>query len=175
AFYVLGHDVERFVAPRYKAAHLEHGLSDHEPVALEDLGPYDERDVAELVLEGDEDRVGAGVLSSDDQPGDGDLGCIFQAGYVLTGRDLFGKTLSGSCPVRPGVKGLSEHRRADRAGRPPIAPIGGPTPWSRKPRRRPDSRSPRAGGRYASWRPRGCGTGLPAPGPGGWSPRWLHR
>ncbi len=61
---MLGHDVERFVASRYKAAHLEHGLSDHEPVAVEDLGPYDERDVAELVLESDEDRLAQWALAA---------------------------------------------------------------------------------------------------------------
>ena len=91
---MLGHDVEGPAPPRDDAADLEHRLSDDEPVALKDLWPYDERDVAKLVLQGDEDGVGAGVLPADDQPGDGDLGAVLKARYVLAGRDLFGKALS---------------------------------------------------------------------------------
>ena len=62
--YVPGRDVERTLPPGDEAADLEHRLSDFEPVPVEDLRPYDERDVAELVLQRDEDGVRSGGAAS---------------------------------------------------------------------------------------------------------------
>ena len=85
---VLNYHVKRAVSPRYEAAYLQYGLSDDQTVAVEDLRPNNERDVPKLVLESDEYGVGTGMLSSNDQSGDCDLGPFLQTRYVLAWCDV---------------------------------------------------------------------------------------
>ena len=53
-------------------------------LAFVNLRKNHQRDMAELILQGDEDDLAAGPLAADDQSGNGDGRAIFDAGDIFT-------------------------------------------------------------------------------------------